>query len=219
LLAWRKIMLTAQSLFDRSGNRKYLTPRERLAFVKAVATERAEVATFCMTLALTGARISEVLALTPERIDIANAVIVLETLKQRTGGIFRAVPAPHALLRRLDSVHRISAVLSAPTQRNARLWPWGRTTAWSHVKRVMVRAGIELDGFFYSVPHKPIREQVDIRPLFHESVLIDYKTDSPTEEAIEARSIDNERFREGAVKARLRASAKGGRAGRGRKRR
>jgi integrase/recombinase XerD len=135
-------MLTTQTLYDRAGNRKYLVAHERFAFVKAATTERADVATFCLTLALTGARISEVLALTPERIDTADAAIVFETLKQRKKGIFRAVPAPRALLRQLDSVHRISAALADPARRNARLWPWGRTTAWSHVKRVMTRAGI-----------------------------------------------------------------------------
>lgn len=137
-----KILLTAHSLYDRAGNRKYLVARERLAFVKAATTERSEIATFCLTLALTGARISEVLALTPERIDIADAAIVFETLKQRKKGIFRAVPAPRALLRQLDSVHRISKTQVDPARRSVRLWPWGRTTAWSHVKRVMARAGI-----------------------------------------------------------------------------
>jgi len=137
-----KILLTAHSLYDRAGNRKYLVARERLAFVKMAATERPDVATFCLTLALTGARISEVLALTPERIDIADAAIVFETLKQRKKGVFRAVPAPRLLLRQLDSVHGISAALTDPARRSARLWSWGRTTAWSHVKRVMTRAGI-----------------------------------------------------------------------------
>ena len=135
-------MLTAQTLFDRSGNRKYLTSRERLAFVKAASAERAEVETFCLTLALAGARISEVLALMPERIDAADATIIFETLKQRRNGVFRAVPAPHALLRQIDAVHGISAALTDPATRRVRLWPWGRTTAWSHVKRVMARAGI-----------------------------------------------------------------------------
>lgn len=138
----RKILLTAHSLYDRSGNRKYLVARERMAFVKAAAAERDVVATFCLTLAVTGARISEVLALTPERIDIADAAIIFETLKQRKKGVFRAVPVPRALLRRLESVHKVSAALADPERRSSRLWPWGRTAAWSRVKRVMARAGI-----------------------------------------------------------------------------
>jgi integrase/recombinase XerD len=135
-------MLTARSLFDQRGNRKYLVARERLAFVKAAAAQRGAVATFCLTLAVTGARISEVLALTPERIDMADAAIIFETLKQRKKGVFRAVPVPRALLRRLDAVHKVSAALADPDRRGARLWPWGRTMAWTRVKCVMARAGI-----------------------------------------------------------------------------
>lgn len=121
------------SLFDRSGNRKYLVAQERLAFVRAASTEVREVSTFCLVLAFTGARISEVLALTADRIDIANGAIVFETLKQRKKGVFRPVPAPTRLLRLLLRNDMISS---------KRLWPWGRTTAWKYVKHVMQSAEI-----------------------------------------------------------------------------
>lgn len=121
------------SLFDRGGNRKYLVARERLAFVRAACAEGGEVGTFCLALAFTGARISEVLALTVGRIDAANGAIVFETLKQRKKGVFRSVPAPSRLLRLLVRGRVIS---------NERLWPWGRTTAWKYVKRVMRKAEI-----------------------------------------------------------------------------
>jgi hypothetical protein len=49
------------ALFDKGGNRKYLIGRERLAFVYAASTQNDEVSTFCLTMAFTGARISEVL--------------------------------------------------------------------------------------------------------------------------------------------------------------
>lgn len=39
-----------------------------------------------------GARISEALALTPARIDIAGRRVVFETLKRRKRGLYRAVP-------------------------------------------------------------------------------------------------------------------------------
>lgn len=51
-------------LFDQFGNRKYLTSTERRAFMDAAKRAAPEVETFCLTLAYTGARISEVLALT-----------------------------------------------------------------------------------------------------------------------------------------------------------
>ena len=81
-----------QSLFDGSGNRKYLVARERQSFVAAAVVEGGAVGAFCLTLAFTGARISEVLALTANRVDAADEAIVFETLKQRKKRIFRAVP-------------------------------------------------------------------------------------------------------------------------------
>jgi hypothetical protein len=86
------------SLFDGSGVRKYITSRERLAFIRAAADEREGVWTFCLTLAFRGARISEVLVLTTRRIDAENEAISFETLKQRKRRVFRAVPVPRVLI-------------------------------------------------------------------------------------------------------------------------
>ena len=135
-------MLTTQTLFDRSGNRKYLVTRERSSFASAAILEGGAVATFCLTLAITGARISEVLALTPERIDRADSTIIIETLKQRKKGNYRAIPVPRELLNRLEAVHGIATALADPEQRSKRLWPWCRTTAWKHVKHVLKQAGV-----------------------------------------------------------------------------
>jgi integrase/recombinase XerD len=125
-----------QSLFDPTGNRKYLVARERIAFVSAAAAEGGAVGALCLTLAFTGARISEVLALNPERIDASNEAIVFETLKQRKRGVFRAVPAPRRL------IDLIMATTTSEQDSRSRLWPWHRTMAWKHVKRVMKLAGI-----------------------------------------------------------------------------
>ena len=124
-----------QTLFDRTGNRKYLVARERLAFVRAACVKGGDVGAFCLTLAITGARISEVLALTPARIDGANGAIIFKTLKQRKKLMFRAVPVPSWLVRLLRE-------RQAQRDGTPRLWMWGRTTAWKAVKRVMKDAGI-----------------------------------------------------------------------------
>ena len=121
------------SLFDRNGVRKYLTARERLAFVYAASNESEAVSTFCLTLAFTGARISEVLALTTGRIDAADKAVIFETLKQRKKKTFRAVPVPRSLI----------PILTAYGLGNGgRLWPWCRTTGWKLVKTVMRKAEI-----------------------------------------------------------------------------
>jgi site-specific recombinase XerD len=121
------------SLFDKGGHRKYLVATERQAFVSAAFSENNLIASFCLTLAVTGARISEALALTSDRVDAANEAIVFETLKQRENGVFRAVPVPDWLL------HLVEGIAVTPSER---LWPWGRTTGWKIIKRVMRKAGI-----------------------------------------------------------------------------
>jgi integrase len=57
-----------------------------------------------MTLAYAGSRLSEALALTADRVDLAASVLVFESLKKRRTGIFRSVPIPPALLDTIDMV-------------------------------------------------------------------------------------------------------------------
>ncbi len=66
------------SLYDNRGRRKYLVPKERWGFLRAALEIGGKIGTFCAVLAFCGARISEVLALTPERIDDGDSVIVFE---------------------------------------------------------------------------------------------------------------------------------------------
>lgn len=130
------------SLFDGSGKRKYLVRSERIAFVQAAREIGGATGTLCLTLAFTGARISEVLALTVERVDEAGGVLVFETLKRRSRGIFRAVPVPGDLFDALDTVHSVRRRQIDSETHSERLWTWSRPTAWGHVKAVMRRAGI-----------------------------------------------------------------------------
>jgi len=89
------------------GARKYLTAGERAAFLRAAEQGDRETRTLCMTLTYAGCRMSEALALTADRIDLAAGVLVIESLKKRQAGIYRAVPVPPALLDALDLVHGI----------------------------------------------------------------------------------------------------------------
>ena len=132
-------------LYDQQGNRKYLTRSERQAFIDAARRAAPEVETFCLTLAYTGARISEVLALVPLRIDTSANAIIIESLKKRKRGIYRAVPVPLDLLVRLDEVHTLVDRRSNPCLNQLRMWNWSRTTAWNRVRTIMRAAGI-VDG-------------------------------------------------------------------------
>lgn len=95
------------SLYDIEGCRKYVTLAERNSFLEAARRKPPEIHTFCRTLATTGARISEVLSLTPHQFDFAMNIIVVQSLKKRSRGIYRAVPVPSGLLEELDQVHHI----------------------------------------------------------------------------------------------------------------
>jgi len=129
-------------IYDTAGHRKYLTISERSAFISSARRLRPEAETFCLTLAYTGARISEVLALRPDRIDFEAGTIIIESLKKRRRGVYRAIPAPRHLLEQLDDVHGIAAAQSDVMRRTSRIWPWSRTTAWSLVKRAMYSSGV-----------------------------------------------------------------------------
>ncbi len=129
-------------LFGQSGKRKYLTINERQRFLDAASLSKPAIFTFCMTLAYTGARISEVLALAPDKIDFSAQLVVIESLKKRRRGVYRVVPVPTDLLALLNNTHGIKTSQQDIRQMHQRIWPWCRTTAWKHVKACMATADI-----------------------------------------------------------------------------
>ena len=132
-------------LHTADGARKYLTAGERGGFLQEAERADRQVRTLCMTLTYAGCRLSEALALTADRVDLAAGVLVLESLKKRRTGIYRVVPVPPALLETLNMVHGIRELQSQRGKgRGVRLWPWSRMTGWRAVHAVMEAA--ELDG-------------------------------------------------------------------------
>jgi integrase/recombinase XerD len=130
------------TLFAANGGRKYLNAAERRRFVRAAYTAPVEIRLFCLTLCLTGARISEVLALTPSAIDLDSATVTLHTLKRRKPGTVRQVPVPHHLISQLDRTFHLRERQRDNDTAGRRLWRWCRTTAWQRVKEVMALADI-----------------------------------------------------------------------------
>lgn len=131
--------VSSGSLYSAAGNRKYLTPAERDRFITAaLCCPRHEVRSLCLTLAYTGCRISEALALCVGSIESEEAFIAFRSLKKRGHAVvIREVPVPRSLIRVLDQVHRLSA-----SDHHRRLWNWSRSRAWQLVKSVMAQAGI-----------------------------------------------------------------------------
>jgi integrase/recombinase XerD len=136
-------------LFDQQGKRLYLTAEERAAFMAAARKAPPDVRTLCTVLHDTGCRESELLEVTPQRVDLAGGCVVFRTLKKRRAGIYRAVPVPPATLDHLDLVHRVrEAVRRGKGHADKPLWPWSRMTVWRRIREVMEEAGIA-DG-----PHR-----------------------------------------------------------------
>ena len=147
---------------DEHGHRKYLTPAERDAFLKAADdAELREVRTFCATLAHTGCRISEALGLTADRIDLKDGMIVIASAKKRRTGIYRPIPVPATLLDMLNLVRSSRAQKRRDGGNSVRLWDWSRTQGWYVVCAVMKAAKI-------TGPHatpKGLRHGFDIKAI------------------------------------------------------
>src|ERR1019366_8134439 len=98
-------------------------------------------ALFILTLAWTGARVSEVLALTPASFQLDAGLVTLVTLKRRRW-CMREVPLPRQLLQALDQHFGVREAQGDLAASRVRLWHWHRSTAWRTVKDVMADAGV-----------------------------------------------------------------------------
>ena len=135
---------SGMQLHTADGARKYLTAGERDGFLREAERADRQVRTLCMTLAYAGCRLSEALALTVDRVDLAAGVLVIESLKKRRAGLYRAVPVPPALLEALDMVHGVRELQARRDKgQGIRLWPWSRMTGWRAVHAVMEDAGLD----------------------------------------------------------------------------
>lgn len=121
---------------DGTGRRKYLTGKEREAFLHSAATRDRPVRSFCWMLAGTGCRISEALALSEQSIDFEAGHVIIQSLKKRGRSLFRTIPLSPALLRQLRQA------LDAGELSPERMWPWSRMTGYRRVREVMQAARI-----------------------------------------------------------------------------
>lgn len=94
---------------------------------------------------VSGCRISEVLALTADRVDLPDKSITFHTLKQRNKVKYRSVPCPDTLIDALELLHRVRKLKKIKRQASLQLWRWGRTQATKHMWSVMETSGISGD--------------------------------------------------------------------------
>lgn len=134
---------TGMRLYDKEGNRLYLTAEERKRFLAVAKKQNARVRTFAEVLVYTGCRISEALELVPKSIEREESKIVFRSLKKRTNDIYRSVPVPEDLIDVLTLAHElIKLQKNAHLTASKRLFPWTRQHAHTIVKGLMIEAEI-----------------------------------------------------------------------------
>lgn len=129
------------SLYSTNGFRKYLNRHERERALLTMGNLEPASALFALTLAWTGARVSEVLALTASSFQVESGIVAICTLKRRKHCV-REVPIPPQLMDALDRCFGLSRERCEPSEAGRRLWPWHRVTAWRKIKHAMIAARI-----------------------------------------------------------------------------
>ena len=135
-------------LHDPAGNRLYLNAEERAAFLAAARCQPARDRTLCETLHFTGCRPSELVEITPARVDLSGGTIAIRSLKKRRDAsgrqrvVYRSVPVPPDYLDTLNTAHGIREAQRSRKQAAAPIWPITRTRVWQIVKRIMIEAGL-----------------------------------------------------------------------------
>lgn len=136
------------SLYDSAGNRLYLNAEERAAFMAVAKRRPARDRTLCETLHYSGCRPSELIEITPARVDLSGGTITLRSLKKRKDKsgqqkiVYRAVPVPPEYLDTLNTAHGIREAQKVPKQAGKPIWDLSRVRVWQIVKGVMIEAGI-----------------------------------------------------------------------------
>ena len=140
--------MSEMTLYNSDGKRLYLNAEERAAFLAIARRQPARDRTLCETLHFTGCRPSELIEITPARIDLSGGTVALRSLKKRKDPsgvqkiIYRTVPVPPDYLDTLNTAHGIREAQNSRKQANAPIWPISRVRVWQIVKRIMIEAGI-----------------------------------------------------------------------------
>lgn len=141
----RSASLGPASLYAASrfaaAERKYLNREERQRVLTATEMLALRPALLVLTLAWSGARISEVLALTPSSFQIERSLMAIVTLKRRRWSV-REVPLPPSLMQMLAAEFALHDAQRDQSIASRPVWSMSRTTAWRITKRVMAHAGL-----------------------------------------------------------------------------
>jgi integrase/recombinase XerD len=131
----------APSLYAAGGARKYVNLSERAALLSQLASLPLPERLFILVLVWTGARISEVLSVTPQCFQFEAGILAIRTLKRRRHAV-REIPIPPELVTELDACFDLRKRQQNGRDASERLWTFHRVTGWRLIKCVMESAGI-----------------------------------------------------------------------------
>jgi integrase len=140
--------MSEMTLYDADGNRLYLNAEERAAFLAVARQRNSRDRTLCETLHYTGCRPSELIEITPVRIDLSGGIVTIRSLKKRKDSsgeqkpVYRAVPVPPEYLDTLNTAHGIREAQRSRKLAQAPIWALSRVRVWQIVKGVMIEAKI-----------------------------------------------------------------------------
>ena len=129
------------SLHSSDGQRKYLNRGERGRALAAMRRLPESRRLFAQVMAWTGARVSEVLALTPRSFQLECGLVTIVTLKRRRFSV-REVPVPADLMAALERFFGLRQLQVEEAAGTRPLWRFCRMTAWRILKTVMRVAGV-----------------------------------------------------------------------------
>jgi integrase len=129
------------SLYTGKGERKYLNHGERSRVLAVMQSLDSERALFCLMLAWTGARVSEILALSPRSFQVESGLVTIVTLKRRKPCV-REVPIPPLLMQSLVRAFDLRRRSVDQSGAHKPIWRFCRMTAWRIIKSVMTKAGV-----------------------------------------------------------------------------
>ncbi|TQE99096.1 MAG: tyrosine-type recombinase/integrase [Spiribacter salinus] len=126
-------------LYDRDDRRKFLTARERAAFLDTAYEAPARERSLCQVMAHTGCLPAEIVEITAADIDRQGDAIFIGA----RDGHERAVPVPAEVIQAVDIIHGISRAQERDDRgASVRLWPVHRGSVSRWVDRLMKKADI-----------------------------------------------------------------------------
>ena len=126
------------SLYDANGRRKYLVESEFKAFLAAAKELPPREQAYCFTLAHTGGKLAEIIALRKQDVDRKAGAIIIKSLKKRGKTVYRSIPVPPSLIDKLTDIFDLGR-----GKGDVLLWDVDERTANRWIMKAMETAGVE----------------------------------------------------------------------------